>query len=213
MRITIVYDNEARLPELRADHGFSCLVECGDAPPLLFDTGARGRILKHNLSVLGIDLCRIGVVFISHDHSDHTGGLEEVLREAEHPAVFRPASSRMGVAAPDVTRVSEACQIGPGMFSTGELQGIEQSLVVTTDEGSVVVVGCAHPGLGSILSAASQFGSVRAVIGGLHGFREFALLDPLSLVCPCHCTVYKAEIRRLFRGRCPDCGVGTVLEL
>jgi len=37
----------------------------------------------------------------------------------------------------------------------------------------VVVVGCSHPGVGEIIYAASEFGKVYGVIGGLHGFHDF----------------------------------------
>ena len=109
-----------------------------------------------------------------------------------------------------MTRPFEIC---PGVFTTGELSGVEQSVVVATDKGLVGVVGCAHPGLGSILKAASAFGEVRGGIGGLHGFRDFDRLVSLSLICPCHCTVYRAEIKRLFGDRCREGAVGVVIEL
>jgi 7,8-dihydropterin-6-yl-methyl-4-(beta-D-ribofuranosyl)aminobenzene 5'-phosphate synthase len=46
-----------------------------------------------------------------------------------------------------------------------------------------------------ILRAASEFGDVVALIGGLHGFREFGLVQDLDLICATHCTQYKEEIR------------------
>ena len=48
MKITIAYDNETKKPGLRADQGFSCLIEAQDSPQILFDTGASGSILLHN---------------------------------------------------------------------------------------------------------------------------------------------------------------------
>jgi len=213
MKITIVYDNKAVRPELSADHGFSCLVETEGAPAILFDTGTRGSILKHNMAALGVDPGSIGTVVISHRHSDHTGGLNDVIAITEDVEVFLPESFMTGIAARRVTRVRGPLEMSPGVYSTGELSGIEQSLVLATGKGLVVLVGCAHSGLDNILRAASAFGEVRGVIGGFHGFQDFHLLDSLSLICPCHCTVYREEIGRLCGDRCRNCGVGTVIEL
>ena len=76
MKITIVYDNEVKQPELKADWGFSCLIEVQDTPAVLFDTGADGSILLHNMSELGIDPNAIGIVVISHPHQDHISGFQ-----------------------------------------------------------------------------------------------------------------------------------------
>ncbi len=99
------------------------------------------------------------------------------------------------------------------IFSTGELEGIEQSLAVRTEKGIVVIVGCSHPGVKNILKAASQFGKVYALIGGLHGFREFDLLKDLELICPCHCTQFKEEIKSLYPEKYIEGGVGKVIEI
>ena len=98
-------------------------------------------------------------------------------------------------------------------MSTGELRGIEQSLAIKTTRGIVVVTGCSHPGVGEIIDAASGYGKVYGIIGGLHGFRDFKRLDGLSLICPCHCTTYKAEIKDLFPQQYTACGAGLELEL
>ena len=97
--------------------------------------------------------------------------------------------------------------------STGELRGIEQALAVKTSKGIVVVTGCSHPGVGEILDAASCYGKVYGIIGGLHGFRDFGRLNGLSLICPCHCTQYKSELRSLFPSQYISCGAGLELEL
>ncbi len=214
MKITIVYDNEVKQPGLKADWGFSCLIETQDAPPVLFDTGADGSILLHNMSQLKIDPGVIGIVVISHPHWDHSGGLEALLKVNKDAELYLPQSFPTGgISGRKITVVKEPLQIRNNIFSTGELDGIEQSLVVNTDKGLLVVVGCSHPGVGSILDAASRFGQVYGIIGGFHGFRDFKRLEGLPFICPCHCTQYKAEIKRLFADQCMDCGAGVVIEL
>lgn len=54
--------------------GFAALVEA-DGRRLLFDTGARPQTVRANVKELGIDLAGITELIISHNHSDHTGGL------------------------------------------------------------------------------------------------------------------------------------------
>jgi 7,8-dihydropterin-6-yl-methyl-4-(beta-D-ribofuranosyl)aminobenzene 5'-phosphate synthase len=77
--ITVIYDNNPFLKDLQTDWGFSCLVEIGKTR-LLFDTGDNGGILLVNMSKLGIDPKSINLVFLSHFHHDHTGGLIDFLR-------------------------------------------------------------------------------------------------------------------------------------
>jgi len=73
-QITIVYDNEANA-SLKSGWGFSCLIETEEK--ILFDTGDSGEKLIYNLRQLNIQPESIDAVVISHNHWDHTGGLEE----------------------------------------------------------------------------------------------------------------------------------------
>jgi len=213
LKITVVYDNEAKQPGLEADWGFSCLVEVQDAPKILFDTGASGSILLHNMNKLEINPGDIGIVVISHSHGDHTGGLQDIMKANKDAEFYLPQSFWQEISVGKITKVKQPLEIRHNIFSTGELKGIEQSLVINTDKGLLVVVGCSHPGVGSILDAASKFGKVYGIVGGFHGFHDFNRLNGLSLICPCHCTQYKSEIRRLFPQQCLECGAGLVLEL
>jgi len=213
MKITIIYDNEVIKPGLKADWGFSSLVEMENTPPILFDTGADGATLLQNMQRLSVNPERIGIIVISHAHGDHTGGLWDILKANRDAEVYVPASYGARILKRKVTEVTESLQISEGIFSTGELKGIEQSLVLRTGKGIVVVVGCSHPGVGEIIHAASHFGRVYGIIGGLHGFRDFARLRGLSLICPCHCTQYTSEIRQLFPEQYVACGAGLELEL
>ena len=213
MRITVVYDNCLSKPGLRTGWGFSALIEVGSAPPLLFDTGADGTTLLYNMRKLGIDPRRIGIIFISHAHGDHTGGLSDILEMNKDAEIYVPASTVVRLPGRKVFMVSQPVQISGTVFSTGELQGIEQSLAVKTTKGIVVVAGCSHPGVGAILEAASCHGKVCGIIGGLHGFHDFSRLEGLSLICPCHCTQHKSELRYLFPEQYVTCGAGLQLEL
>ena len=56
MRLTIVYDGTVERPGPLADRGFSCLIETDNSPPGPPDTGASGRVLRHSLEQLGVEL-------------------------------------------------------------------------------------------------------------------------------------------------------------
>ncbi len=211
MKLTIIYDNTAWREDLEADWGFSCLVEAYDKT-ILFDTGANGGILLENMKKLDIDPHRIQDVVISHSHWDHTGGLSEFLR-IRPVRVFVPLSCGPPAGATEVVSVDTPTMIYDHIFSTGELRHVEQSLVIQTGEEAVVVAGCSHPGVGEILRAASSVGKVKALIGGLHGFSEFGLLQDLDLVCPTHCTQYKQKIQELYPDLYLEGGAGRVIEI
>ena len=213
MKLTIIYDNEAWAPGLQADWGFACLLDVKDGSRLLFDTGANGTILLENMEKLGLDPRTISSVFISHPHWDHIGGLPAFLERHREVVVYLPASCPPPPEARQVLSIQAPRQLTPQLWSTGELNGGEQSLVVDTGQGLAVISGCAHPGVGAILQAAAQFGRVTALVGGLHGFRDFDLLGDLSLVCPCHCTQYIDEIKQRYPKTYVPGGAGRVMEV
>jgi 7,8-dihydropterin-6-yl-methyl-4-(beta-D-ribofuranosyl)aminobenzene 5'-phosphate synthase len=210
--ITIIYDNTSQREDLAADRGFACLVETG-ARRLLFDTGAKGELLLANMEALNIDPVSIGEVFISHDHWDHTGGLSAILAANPTVRVWVPSGCQSVRSSEQIIVVDEPQSLSAGLHSTGPLAGIEQSLVISTEAGAVVVVGCSHPGAGQILDAASTHGRPRALIGGLHGFDDYPRLAGLDLICPTHCTQHIDEIRSRYPDEFIPGGAGTVIEL
>jgi 7,8-dihydropterin-6-yl-methyl-4-(beta-D-ribofuranosyl)aminobenzene 5'-phosphate synthase len=213
MKITLIYDNEVHTPGLRADWGFSCLIEKRGAPTILFDTGANGSILLSNMEKLGLDPLSIGIVVISHAHWDHAGGLSRFLDKNKEVKVYIPGSFPEPKGAKEVIIVKEPLEIYNGIFSTGELEGIEQSLAVRTEKGLTVIAGCSHPGVENILKSASQFGALYALVGGLHGFNTFDAIKDLSLICPCHCTQYKTEIMYIYPEKYVGGGAGKILTI
>lgn len=212
MKITIIYDNEVWKEGLKSDWGFSCLIEAY-GKKILFDTGANGSILLDNMEKLGIDPSIVEEVIISHAHFDHTGGLSSFLNVNNNVRIYVPVSLRGIRNAKEVIAVSEPIKIHENIFLTGELQGIEQSLIIKTNKGLVIIAGCSHPGVSNILKAALQFGKPYAIIGGLHGFDEFDLIESLALVCATHCTQFKSKIKALYPEKYIDGGAGKVIEI
>lgn len=60
--------------------GFAALVEA-DGYRILFDTGFRPDTVLKNAKTLNVDLSDVQEVILSHNHLDHTGGLESLRRE------------------------------------------------------------------------------------------------------------------------------------
>ena len=211
VKITIVYDNTAFRKDLQADWGFSALVEVRKRK-ILFDTGARGKILLSNMEKLEIDPKEIEDVFISHLHLDHIGGLGDFLKANSNVKLWIPSRFSGAENAREIIEVKEPKKLYEGIYSTGELGGVEQSLCIETKRGIVLIAGCSHPEMRSILNTASEFGRVYGIIGGLHATRPESLKE-LNLICPTHCTRYKKEIKSLYPERYVEGGAGRVIEI
>jgi 7,8-dihydropterin-6-yl-methyl-4-(beta-D-ribofuranosyl)aminobenzene 5'-phosphate synthase len=176
IKITVVYDNRSLQEGLRPDWGFACVVDAA-GHRLLFDTGAKGDLLLANLKNLGIDPATFDAVVVSHNHWDHTGGLESVLPLCGAPC-YVPASAatelgaRVEGAGGTSVPVKGRAAIWPGVWLTGELgEDIkEQSLVLETGAGLALATGCAHPGVVNIARRVKEdFGQPPwLVLGGFH---------------------------------------------
>lgn len=212
MKLTIIYDNTSSRGDLKADWGFSALIELDNGRKMLFDTGSSGEILLSNMYKLNIDPKDIQAVFISHYHWDHTGGLASFLRKNSSVEVWIPPSFRMQGEAKNVIEVKVPMELYSGVYSTGELEGIEQSLCIKTKKGIVVVVGCSHPNMRHILKEASRFGELYGIIGGMHGTNPESL-EGLSLICPTHCTMHRKEMKVLYPESYVEGGAGKVIEI
>lgn len=215
MKLTIVYDNDVYKKDigLKSDWGFSCLIETEDEN-ILFDTGARGDILLSNMDKLGIDPRNIDKIAISHEHGDHNGGLNALAIHVGDIELYRlakesPSGSMRLISAEDPREITK------GVYTTGRLKGIvdEQSLILKGEKGWYVLVGCSHPGVEKIIDAARRYGNIVGLIGGLHGFNNFVLLEGLNLVCASHCTQHKKEIYELFPETSIEGGVGRIIEI
>jgi len=92
IKLTTLCENTAAEVGFLAEWGWSILVQVSDKT-VLFDTGT-SSVAVRNADRLGIDLHSIDKIVLSHAHSDHTGGLREVLRrtgEVEivaHPGIW-----------------------------------------------------------------------------------------------------------------------------
>ena len=205
LRLTVLYDNVSASPELTADWGFSALVEYG-GHTLLFDTGAVGSILLDNMERLGVDPHAIEAVVLSHEHYDHTGGLQTLLDAGARPTVYAPAEFRDSFKElvrdqTELVEVTDAVEVVPGVHTTRPIGVItEEALVVETADGAVVITGCAHPGVAEMVRQAQAVTSspIAYLVGGFHLFQTPSdMLPPIitelqhlgvAKVLPAHCT-------------------------
>jgi 7,8-dihydropterin-6-yl-methyl-4-(beta-D-ribofuranosyl)aminobenzene 5'-phosphate synthase len=218
-KITLItiYDNYKVNPELKTGWGFSCLIKIEDKN-ILFDTGADSETLLSNMEKMGINLKEIDFVFISHLHGDHTGGLSGILKIKPNLKVYKPED------------FSSPTQIINGIWTTGPLGTDikEQSLIIESKQGLIIITGCAHPGIVNIVKKAKEMfpnENVYLVLGGFHLFgasdselkiiiNDFKKLS-VEKVAPCHCSgdrcreLFKEEYKENFI----ENGVGKIIEI
>ena len=177
VKFTILYDNYVFEEGTDADWGFSCLIE-GTEKTILFDTGTRSDILFRNIERLDVDVSKVEQIVISHDHGDHTGGLAAFLRRNHDVSVYLPVSFPRGFFESvkqdkaRVVSVDDPVEICSNVFLTGEMgiQIAEQSLIINTSRGLVIVTGCSHQGIVNILKRAKEMldRPIYLVFGGFH---------------------------------------------
>ena len=176
LTITVAYDNNPYRQGLETAWGFGATVT-GAERTILFDAG-RGSSLLDNMEKLDAEPDDIDIVVLSHIHSDHTGGLDSFLEKNPNVTVYLPESFRKrfkdnarGYGA-KIIEVAEPLRICENVHSTGQLGRLtkEQSLIVRTDKGLVVIVGCAHPGIVKIVNTARDLmkDDILLVMGGFH---------------------------------------------
>ncbi len=231
--ITVIYDNYSYQKNLQTDWGFSCLVKTSTIT-LLFDTGGNGSILMENMQKLNIDPQEIDVVFLSHFHRDHSGGIYKFLETNPAITVYLPQSFpkefKINLAdhGAKVVDVSKSMKIAENIFSSGEMGSeiIEQSLIILTPKGQIVITGCAHPGIVQIVQRAKELFAepILLVMGGFHLIRanEASLTSTVSIlkslgvrfVAPCHCSgdVARRKFAQEFGQTYLNFGVGKIIN-
>ena len=191
LTILPLIDYYAAADGLVGEPGVSYLIRADDLT-ILFDVGYNGERkspspLVRNMETLGVSRDEIDVVFISHRHIDHTGGLaaqkaktfmltpdapEALPVEAYVPVEMSHPSARVKV-------VTDPLAIAPGVFSIGRiarslwLMGLtyEQALAVNVQgKGIVLIIGCGHQTLERAVARTEALfdAPLFGVIGGLH---------------------------------------------
>ena len=232
-KTTIIYDNYIFTEGTESDWGFSCLIETGNVR-ILFDTGTQPQILFDNMEKLNISPVTFDKIVISHNHGDHTGGLFAVLEKNKNAEVYLPYSTPENYVKQvegfgnKLRLKKDKTEIFKDVYLSGEMGVMikEQCLVLDSDKGLIVVNGCSHPGVVTMLKTIkSDFGKdIYAVFGGFHLMnksdneineiiKEFNELNVLK-VGATHCTGEKQIdiFRKAYGDNFIELGVGRILK-
>jgi len=196
--------------ELKTEPGVSYLVKADDTT-ILLDVGYNAKKehpspLLLNMEKLGVTVDDIDMLFISHPHVDHLGGMKEQkdkqfsFSQGPVPVPGIPVYAPDNVTPskwnphPHVEVVTGPKVIKEGIMSIGPIPRflfmmgytLEHSLAVNVEgKGIVLIVGCGHQTVERIIERATSLFDepIYGIIGGLHfpvhGGR--IMLGPLNL--------------------------------
>jgi len=234
LKLHVVFDNESHDTTTPSLWGFAAVIETPQAT-ILFDTGSNGRVLLKNLHAQGVAVETIDTLFISHAHWDHIGGLDSILELNPTLDIYLTQHLSKNLIrdlkslARSVTIIGDTpTQILPNIYSTGAMgEASEQSMIIQTKEGLVVIAGCAHSGIEAIVQRAQTHlnQSTLLLLGGFHLFDKTATeiqtiiqhLQALGThyVAPSHCTGSPAKVlfANAFQTTYIDGGLGLSLTI
>ncbi len=168
-----------------------------DSATILFDLGnnmtaASPSPLEKNIGTLGVSMDDIDLIVISHRHPDHVGGqnwwTENTfsLDGMTQPRISQPVYIPEAMTYPggDLILSEMPALLAEGVATTGLItyaqplpiwlampKGDEQALAVNIKgQGIVLITGCGHMGLESLLGRAKTVfdAPIIGVVGGLH---------------------------------------------
>jgi 7,8-dihydropterin-6-yl-methyl-4-(beta-D-ribofuranosyl)aminobenzene 5'-phosphate synthase len=195
LSIMPVVDYYADKPDLKTEPGVSYFIAADDTK-ILMDVGLNAKKehpspLIHNMEKLGVSPADLDMIFISHLHLDHVGGMKEQREKTFSLSqgtmalpsipVYAPASLSASTwnPGPLTTIVKEPLVLKPGIASIGVIprylflmgHTLEHSLAIHVEgKGIVLIIGCGHQTIEKIIQRAQKIFDepIYAIIGGLH---------------------------------------------
>jgi len=150
IRVVVENSTSIRNIKLLGKHGLCMFLEAEtekEKTTILMDTGPSPDVTLHNIDKIGLDLSKVDLIFLSHGHYDHTGGLVEVLKKIGkktpvigHPAIlnpkyvakkFRPIGlpfkpSEIEAVGGELLLTKNPVKIAENIWSTGEIERITE---------------------------------------------------------------------------------------
>ena len=210
LSILPLVDYYASRPDLKTEPGVSYLVTADDTQ-ILMDVGFNKKKehpspLLHNMKALGVSVSDLDMIFISHAHLDHLGGMQDQkektfslsrgLVSIPDIPVYAPVklSASRWNQGPKPQAITEPTVLKDGIVSIGVIPRFlflmgdtpENALAVNVaGKGIVLVIGCGHQTIERIIERTRRLFSepIYAVIGGLHYpvFGGRIMLGPINL--------------------------------
>lgn len=195
LRLLPLVDFYADRPGLATEPGVSWLIR-GDDTAILMDVGFNAKKehpspLLQNMTALGVSPSEIGMIFITHPHLDHLGGMAEQktgtfsLSQGPVPISDIPVYAPVPLSpsrwnpGPRVQVITDPVELKPGIISIGVIhrylflmgRTLENALAVNVaGKGLVLVIGCGHQTIERIIERVQALFDlpIYAIIGGLH---------------------------------------------
>jgi len=152
LNLIVVVEDSACQTDTRmwSQHGLCIFMEMdlgSDKKRMLVDTGTSSEVTLHNIDVLNIDLDCLDLIFLSHGHYDHTGGLIGILKRMNrrvlilaHPGIFAPRVKGLPflkLMGPPFSR-TQAEDAGAVMFESRSPVAIAKSVMTTGEVERIV---------------------------------------------------------------------------
>jgi 7,8-dihydropterin-6-yl-methyl-4-(beta-D-ribofuranosyl)aminobenzene 5'-phosphate synthase len=182
-------------PDLKTEAGVSYLIRTDDAT-ILMDVGLNAKKehpspLLQNMATLGVSTSEIDLIFISHAHLDHLGGMADQKQKtfslSQGPVALSaiPVYAPVPIAAshwnpgPQTHVITDPVVIKPGIVSIGIIhrflflmgRTLENALAINVEgKGIVLIVGCGHQTIERIIERTLVLfdAPIYGIIGGLH---------------------------------------------
>lgn len=116
--------------------GNSIYVRMGD-DEILIDVGISAKRTADALKLIGSDISRIKAIFITHEHSDHTSGLEIVAKKYKIPIHITEPSARV-LLCEKTKHAAEVAVIHPLLYSE-TVGGVTVTSFVTSHDSAASV--------------------------------------------------------------------------
>lgn len=195
LKILPLIDYYAETPDLKTEPGVSYLIRADDTR-ILLDVGFNAKKehpspLIQNMETLGVSTSDIDMIFISHPHLDHLGGMADQKAKTFSLSQGATALSDIPVYAPvpisashwnpgpKTHVITDPMILKPGIVSIGVIhrflflmgRTLENALAFNVEgKGIVLIIGCGHQTIERIIERTLALfdAPIYAIIGGLH---------------------------------------------